>query len=261
MSDTKRSAKLHELIAVEKDRKATATRIIDETGMTFLKKQQLFQGFIKVYETKEEKGDMFDGEESHMVTNVIEKLDYFDKYIVTLFDVIAQKEATNILAKGDIIIKGDTEDKDIIIAKDVPVSALVQLENNLEFIRSKVYNVIPTLDPKKNWNKDEQRGNGYYKSKELRKRKTRKEESWITVVQATDNHPAQVKPAVKDVHTGDWVETHFSGMMSPKDKSDLLGRLGVMIEAVKQGRARANDIQIQKTVIGNKIFKFIRTGK
>ena len=255
----KSSAKLHELIAVEKDRKATATRIIDETAMTFLKKQQLFQGFVKVYETREEKGDTFDGEESHAVTNVVEKLNYFDKYIVTLLDVIIQKELTNAEAKADIVI-GEGEDA-IVIGNDVPVSALVQFENNLEFVRSKVYNTIPTLDPKKNWEKDNNKSEGYYKSPELRKRKTRKEEGWITVVQATEHHPAQVKPTVKDVHTGDWVETHFSGMMSPKDKSDILANLGALIEAVKKARARANDINIKKKVIGDRMFKFIRTGK
>jgi len=259
MSD-KRSAKLHELLAVEKDKKGTATRIVDETAMTFLKKQQLFQGFTRVYDAKEEGGgEAFDGELSDVVTNVPEKLDYFDNYIVNLFDVIVQKESTNTKAKADIVI-GNGE-KEVNIATGVPVAALVQLENILENIRNRVYNVIPTLDPKNNWEKDENRGDGYYKSRESRKRKTRKEQSWVTVVEATEHHPAQVRDVTKDVHTGDWVETHFSGMMSPKDKSELLARFSTVIEAVKQARARANDIEIEKTVIGNRIFKFIRTGK
>ena len=139
--------KLHELIAVEKDRKATAAKIIEETEVTFSKKQSLFAGFTRVYESKTEDKEQFDSEESQVVTTVPDKLDYFEEHIENLLDVILQKESTNIQAKADITITPRGGEA-ITLATDVPVSALVQMENILESIRNKVYDNIPTLDPK-----------------------------------------------------------------------------------------------------------------
>lgn len=42
----------------------------------------------------------------------------------------------------------------------VPVSALVQMENILEDIRTQVYDIIPTLDPTKQWLEDKAAGKG-----------------------------------------------------------------------------------------------------
>ena len=88
--------KLHELIAVEKDRKATAAKIVEETEVTFSKKQNLFSGFTRVYEPKTDDKEMFDSEESQVVTTVPDKLDYFEDHMINLMDVIIQKEKTNI---------------------------------------------------------------------------------------------------------------------------------------------------------------------
>ena len=254
-------AKLHELIAVEKDRKATAAKIIEETGVTFSKKQTLFAGFTRVYEAKTEDTEKFDSEESQVVTTVPEKLDYFDGHLVSLLDVIYQKELTNIEAKADVVIKDKNTDQEIKIAEGVPVSALVQFENLLEAVRNKVYDSIPTLDPKNVWEQDKQAGIGRWKTKETRKRKTKKVQDFMVVIQPTKEHPGQIKEVTKDVYMGDWVETHFSGMISPAEKSDLLSRVSVLIEAVKQARARANCIDVKSSHIGKKMVKFIREGK
>lgn len=252
--------KLHELIAVEKDRKATAAKIIEETETTFAKKQSLFAGFTRVYETKTDDNERFDSEESQVVTTVPDKLDYFEEHIENLLDVILQKETTNVEARGDVTITS-RDGTAIELAKDVPVSALVQMENLLESIRNKVYDNIPTLDPKNKWEIDAQAGKNRFRTKEQRKRKTRKHQDFLVVVPATKEHPAQVKEVVKDIYTGDWVETHFSGMISPAEKSELLGRVSTLIESVKKARARANGIDVKDVHIGKRLFQYIRSGK
>lgn len=252
-------AKLHEIIAVEPDRKKTFQRIAVETNNTFLKRTQHFVGHSRKYESLIEGYGTFDEELSHVVTNVPQKLKHFEKSAVVALDIILQKEKSNVKAAADIIIKED-EQEDIIVANDVPVQALVQFENNLISIRDAIYNVIPTLDPKNNWLLDETRGNGFYKTAEIKKRKTSKEESFTVVVQPTEHHPADVRPVTKDIQVGNWVETSFSGMMSPADKSGLLERVGKLIEATKQARARANQIDVEQGNIASKFFKYINEG-
>jgi len=255
------AAKLHELLAVEKDRKGTAQKIIFETTETFVKKNAHFDGFSRTYDPKTEDPEMFDAEQSRVVTTVPEKLSYFQKHIATLFDVLLQKELSNSSAKADIVVKDEATDEDTVLAKAVPVQALVQLENYLEQVRSSVYDTIPTLDPKFDWEQDEKAGTGYWKTSETRKRKTKKIQDFVVVVPTTPEHPAIVKEITKDVYTGDWVERHFSGRISPARKSELLGNISRLIEAVKKARARANNIDVLNGHLGQRLFQFIENGK
>jgi len=249
-------AKLHELIAVENDRKKTFQRILVETNNTLTKKTQHFIGHVRKYEPIDDKYGTFDDEVSHIVTSVPEKLNHFEKSASAMLDVILSKEMSNVNAKADIIIKDD-DSEPITIAEQVPVQSLVQFENILTSLRDSVYNIIPTLDPKNNWFPDETKGKGYWKTSETRKRKTSKEEAFVIVTEATKEHKAQYEKVTKDIQVGNWVETQFSGMMSPAEKSDILERTGKLIEAVKQARARANHIEAEKAKVASKFFKYI----
>lgn len=253
------ATKLHEVIAVENDRKKTFQRMVIETGHTLHSKPQHFTGHIRKYESIMDNDETFDPEESHVVTCVPDKLKHFEKSAVSMLDIILSKETSNIKAAADIVIKEEGIEP-IVIAENVPVQALVQFENQLVIMRDKVYNLIPTLDPKNNWLPDDQRGKGFYKTSDTRKRKTAKVESFVTVAEPTEHHPAQVRAVTKDVQTGNWVETSFSGMMSPANKSELLDRIGKLIEAVKKARARANAINAEKCKVASKIFKYINEG-
>ena len=141
--------KLHELVAVEKDVKNATSKIITETNQTFSKKAHLFSTHSKLYEPFKD-GDQDVPEQEHPtpITTVGDKLSYFEKQVGKLFDIVLQKEQSNSKAKADIIIH--IEDEAITVIEDVPVQALVQLENLLENLRTNVYDAIPTLDPAKN---------------------------------------------------------------------------------------------------------------
>ncbi len=252
--------KIHEILPVAEAREKTFGRITGETKLTFSKKQAHFVGHVRKYESIVDGHGTFDDEESYIVTNVLEKLKHFEKAAVASLDTMLTKEASNINAKADIIIKDDNGGDDITIATDVPVQALVQFGNQLIIIRDSVYNNILTLDPKNNWFPDDVRGTGYYKTAETRRRKTIKDEDFVVVVKPTAHHPAHVEKVTKDIQIGNWVESSFSGMMTPADKSDLLHRIGLLIEAVKMAKGRANQTDATPCKVASKFFKYINTG-
>jgi len=250
--------KLHELIPVEESRKTTADLISKETKSTFKNKQAHFTGHIRKYESIDENYGTFDDEVSHVVTSVPEKLAHFEKSVVACLDTIFSKEKSNTVAKSDIIIREENED--IVIANDVPIHAIVQILNLLISYRDMVYNNILTLDPKNAWIPDTDRGPGYYKTEESKKRKTTKDESFVIVTEATEHHKAQYEKVTRDIQIGNWIDTSFSGMMTPADKSTLLERLGKLIEAFKQAKGRANQADAVLDKIGGKIFNYINKG-
>ena len=253
-------SKLHELIAVEKDRKQTVQVMIGEATQTFTGRSQHFEGSLKTYEAAVDGGFEYDEEESHLVTSVKEKLDYFNPYAIKILDIIYQKESANCGASADIIIKSDSDEADIVLAEQVPVQALVQYENLLEQING-VYRSIPTNDPKNKWAEDADKGEGYWKSPEVKRRKTKKVIKHSVIIQPTEHHPGQHVTDTVDEVEGFWKETKFSGKFSPSQKSELLGRMGMLISAVKKARARANTQVVENKKISGRLFKFLETGE
>lgn len=252
--------KLHEIIAVEKDVRQTSNKILGETNKTFSGKHQLFATHSKIYEPLKA-GDVerpSEDEKAQPITTVKDKLEYCQKQLTRLFDIIIQKEEANTRAKEDIIVY--YEDTSIILAEKVPVQALVQLENLFEAIRSQVFDVIPTLDPTKKWEADVSAGPGYYRTGETTRQSTKKVPRPIQLAPATEKHPAQVQLINEDVATGTWNITYYSGMLSPADKSVLMFRVDTVLEGIKKARARANTVEVETLTIGKKLFKFINEG-
>ena len=254
-------AELHELLAVEKDVRGTGTKIIEETINTFSKKHQLFSTHSKLYTPlKDDDKDCPDEEKPAPISTIGDKLDYFQKHMVKLFDVILQKEFANTEANADIVIDLNDEDR-VILAEKVPVVALVQLENLFELLRSKVYDIIPTLDPVKAWREDTNAGKGYFISEITTRQKTSKINKPVVLYPATDKHPAQVQLVSEDIPVGTWDMTYYSGMISPAEKSNTLKRVDMILEALRKARARANKALVTKKKIGDRLFKFITEGK
>lgn len=254
-------AELHELLAVEKDVRGTGTKIIEETINTFSKKHQLFSTHSKLYTPlKDDDKDCPEEEKPAPITTVGDKLDYFQGHMVRLFDVILQKEFANTEANADIVIELNDEDK-IVLAEKVPVVALVQLENIFELLRTKIYDSIPTLDPMKTWKEDSNAGIGRFISETTAKQRTSKINKPVVLYPATDKHPAQVQLATEDIVVGTWETTYYSGMISPAEKSSIMKRVDMILEALRKARARANKAPVTKKKIGDRLFKFINEGK
>jgi len=252
----KKPKKLFELVAIEPGIKQTTQTLIGETNAVFAGKKQIFEGFVREFEPAVDGGLKYDPEISHLETSVEAKLKYLMKSITLMINNIYQKEAANCAAFEDIVIETDPDKEDIILAKNVPVQALVRIENLLEQV-FQVFMSSPTTDVKKRWAPDDDRGNGFWKTDQIKRIKTKKEVTPIVVVPSTEHHPAQVREVSKDVQEGYWAETHFSGGLSPAHKSQLLTRLSDLIAAVKKARSRANQADVTLDKIAFELVKYV----
>jgi len=248
-------SKLHEITAVANDMRGLYAKIVTEAKKTFAERRDHFEGFNRTYKSEVQDDYARDPEVKKLVTTVPAKLAYVEEQLGKVIDASFQQEATNCTAKADIVVVDD--DKQDIIAKAVPVTVLIQLEKKLSEMRAQIYDVIPTLDPTKEWSWDET--NDYYVNKDPSKRVTRKAAKVIEKSPATKEHPAQVELITIDETTGYHNQTNVSGMVTPKKKSDLLTRLDKLIHAVKTARARANDIEVIKEKLASKLFKYLNT--
>lgn len=246
--------KLHSLLCVEPDKKGTAEKILNETIVTFSKKQDHFTGQLRQYASVTDgDSELFDDEKKAMVTTVHDKLAYTETALIDLIDVLYQKEETNTRARADLVLNGQ------LIAKSVPATVLLNLENKFKAIRT-MYQEIPTLAPEEEWALDPMLSKTY-KSKPKVTYKTKKVTTPLVLYAATDKHPAQVKEVIEDVRQGSWTTTKWSGMISPLEKSEILARVDTLIQAVKCARVEANDEEAATCKIGQKLFDFINNGK
>ena len=257
------STKIHELVAVEKTKKQAYAAMVTETMNTFTKKENLFQTHTKTYEPikEDDRERPADNESPQPITTVKAKLDYFQKYLSGIMDVVLQKEEANTRSKADILLFGEDTDEVNVLATNVPVSALVQIENILDQVRKEVYDNIPTLDPAKKWTIDEAVGDGTYKSDEMIRQSGKKIAKPVVLYPATDKHPAQVQLIQEDIIVGNWTTVHFSGKITPAEKSNVLARIDNLIDAVKKARARANNTEIDSSKkIGKTLIEYINNG-
>lgn len=248
--------KLHQLLAVEKDVKNKFQKIVTERKETFTQRSKLFNEHRKSYQPIAADDQMLPtGEFEPMQSTVKDQLDYVEGSVIQAMDILFQKERTNCIAKADIEIdNGDGTKKTLIM--DVPVTALVQLENLLEDVRTRVYDTIPTLDPAKVWSADPNTKNVFV-AEPVKTLSIRKVQESLILVPPTDKHPAQAQMITVDRPAGNWTTTTRSGCLSPRQKSNLLDRLEKLIAGVKIARAKANDIEVEPAMIGKICFNYI----
>jgi hypothetical protein len=244
--------KLHEILAVEGDLEATAKKVIEEAVVTFSKKSDHFLESHRSLVFFDEARDKENVEEhSEMVTTVADKLKYVQRHITKYWDTFAKKETTNQNAKADLVIDGE------VLATELPATMLLGLESKLKIVRA-LYEAIPTLQPGMNWQLDPDRGEHIYKTAEPETRmRTEKQVQVKVTYEATKEHPAQLETWNADVSVGKISVTHWSGMISPAEKSQVLGRIDTLIRGVKRARQRANTTDVVKTNIGEILFNYI----
>lgn len=246
-------AKLHEVLAVEGDLEGQYKRVVEEAEATFGKPER-FIGYTRTLQ-------MFDDARKHeeeagyehreITTTVKDKLDYVAVAISRYLDAFAQKESTNQVAQADIVVDGQ------VFMAAVPATVLLGLETKLKTIRG-MCEKIPTLSPGVQWARDETLGKDVWVTAELETAlKTEKTLKPFILYEATDKHPAQVKELSDTTNIGIYRKQYVSGMLSPAEKSRLLGRVDTLIRAVKTARQRANNTEVVKKDIGKAIMAFI----
>ena len=252
--------KLHQLIAVEGDLDSTNNKVMEEAKLTFTKRAEHFKGQERSYEAfregdQETPDEKFDTEVVPITTTVHDKLGYVSEHFIRYLDAYVQKEATNQIAVADVVIDGNT------LFKNMPATALLGLEKRLRKLRE-MYELIPTLAPGVEWVPDNDKGEHIYKSKNPKeKAKTKKEpQSKVLVppfVKDGVGIPAHVEKWDDTITIGKYITVEFSSMLTPADKSKLLGRIDKLSRAVKKARQTANEANIVEIAVGSEILKFI----
>jgi len=244
-------AKLHELLAVEGDLEGTYKGILQETETQFTKHPDRYWGQNQRTELFDANAPTEADDHKEMDDTVNDKLEYSTGHIVRYLDAVLQKEATNQTAKADLIVDGE------VLAKDVPATFLLGLETRLKHIR-KIYESIPTLQPGIKWEMDETQGKNVYKMAfPEEKFRTKKIIKNHVKTEATKEHPSQVETYTEDEKVARVITDKWCGMITPAEKSELLGRFDVLLRAVKKARQTANGAEVIDTKIGGSLFKYI----
>lgn len=245
---------LHELLAIEGDLKGEKDKIRDEAVTTFSKKPGLFIGQLKKLEMFDAARASEQGEERHALSETVnKKLEYTSKAFSRYWDVKIQKESANQEAKADVEIDGT------VLFTDLPVTFLLAMEEELRQVR-KVYDAIPTLQPGIDWEKDDTLGKDVYKaSHPIEKNKTEKTIEHKVLVPPTKEHPAQITQWNEDRPVGKYITYSWCGMVTPADKSKMLGQVDKILRAFKKARQRANTQETKKRQIGREVFNFINS--
>ena len=245
--------KLFEVLAVEGEAQGRAIKLVAELLSVFKNKENLFRGksrklslFDKSSENtlEVEALEAKDSIATKVETTVPDSLNYLGGILADYWDVMFQKEASNQIAKADIIIEGQ------VLATGVPVTFLLSMESRLKDLRP-VLESIPTLAPSIAWSKDELMGEFIYVSNETTNVKTREDTEYRIVAPATEKHPAQVVPVKGQFNIGKYTDREWSGMISTAEKAKLLEKFDKLARAVKQARQRANDVEAINTKIGD----------
>lgn len=244
-------SKLHELLAVENNLEQQSSVALNDLTNTFEKKRHLF-GSKRVTFTPLEEGQPSKTEEqSDIQTSVIKELNWIGKIISKSIDIGYQIDVANTTAKADVV----TEDGEVLL-KDVPSTALLQLEKDVKRIQDLIKNV-PTLDPAKGfkYNKDV----GCYEAREVTATRTRKEKKVLVAYAATVQHPAQCQVYDADVPVGTITTQEWSSLITPSNKAEMLDKCDILIRAIKKARSKANevDIDVSQYKVGQKLFDFI----
>lgn len=241
--------KLHELVAIEKGVKQ---RCYSEVTEIHKRNQQpgLFNGLQKDYHPlNEETGEKLPSEIAKVQHTAIDSLQRASKLEAEAIDVRASKDASNCLAKADIIMSGN------VLAKDVPVTTLLDLEKRAKDW-CKFVAELPELDRAEIWDRDPH-DEQQFRSEVKKTHRTTKIIEHNVVVPATEHHPAQIKDDTKDVITGYWHQVKFSGALPKNHKRALLDKAYAFVDAVKQARERANATEAVELKIGTDLFKFL----
>ena len=245
---------LHALLSVEPELKGEFDKIIIEAKKTFKDKQGHFDGYhrtLKMKDATREQEEKAGEEHKEMVTTVPKKLEYTGQAFKAYVDAILQKELTNQQANADLVIDGT-----VVLAK-APATFLLALENKLKFYRA-MCDDLPTWAPGISWVADPDEGDGIYRAEHPDTAlKTEQIIKPQVLYEATDKHPAQVDKLSEQVPVGLFIKQKWTGAISPKQKSNLLSKVDMIIREVKQARMKANETQIVDGHVADTLFKII----
>jgi len=240
---------LHEILAVEGELKAAAERAMGRARKVFTSGQLL--GMHRTYRPLDEEGETFPDEEQLLGTTVGLELDSVREAFGAWLDVSLQKEITNRDATAKISIQD--------LYWELPATALLNLESKLADLR-KLIDAIPTNDPAKRWEWNEDMEPPCYVSNPVVSFRTKKEIVHQVKYEATPEHPAQVHTYSQDTRVGEYETVSFSGALNASEKRAVLRRVETLQRVVKAARMRANQAEVEDFSLADKLFGYIFGG-
>ncbi len=240
-------AKLNQIIAVEKGVKSKSFQELTEAHHA-VQKVALLTGLARTYQPKDEEGEQLPPESTKVQVRSEEVLRDIAASLTKLFDVTATKDATNCVAKANVVVDDQT------LLSDVPVSYLLFLEKQLTDLHTFVKK-LPVLDAAESWVYNDSAN--CWSTEPVRTLRTKKVPRNHVKAEATEKHPAQVEVYHEDVTVGYWTTVKFSGALPAKRVAELLGRIEKVQHAVKFAREEANNTQAVDTKTGEKVFGYL----
>lgn len=242
------TTKMHQILAVEKDVRSTTNRRVTDAHR-MLTTPALLSGLSRTYEPLVD-GDVTLPPESTLAqVSATRVLNDVMKEWERLWDTVATKDFGNMSAVADITLTDGT-----VLASNVPATYLLWLEKEMADLHTFV-SKLPVLDPSEEWAWSEEKA--IYQTPPTETLRTKKVPRSFELSPATDKHPAQVEMYHEDVPVGRWSAVRFSGALPAQTVRDLLDRVNIIRDAVKQARARANETTVEQQKIAGPILSFI----
>ena len=247
-------SKLHQLLAVEKDRKRKATNVLQETKKVFSTKKDHFDGFVKEFKATVENAPQVQKEQKELVTSVYEKLDHTFNILTDAMDLTVSKEETNSTADASAVVVVDGKEFGKFCA-----TSLLAMEGYFEQVLGLIKE-IPTLDSTHKWEKNPDRDDIKQLAEAEIQYKTAKRSQPVVLYQATKEHPAQVQMETYDEQIGFWETMKTTGRLTPREKTEMLDRIENVLEAVKIARAEANGVKVVESKQSGAMLNYVLTG-
>lgn len=239
--------KLNQLLAVEKGAKQLAERTLTDTHHLF-QRTALMAGLSRAYRPKDDEGEQLPGERTLVQVRADECITRAAAALTRWFDIAAQKDFTNCIAKADVVVDGET------VLVEVPVTYLLWLERQLQDLLT-FFRKAPTLDPAEEWSRDA--ASDTWRSAGQETTRTKKVPRNHVKSPATDKHPAQVEVYTEDVVAGYWSTVKFSGALPAQRVNVLIARTNKLLQAVKMAREGANGTNVLDVSTGDHIFNYL----
>ena len=240
-------AKLNQIIAVEKGIKSKSFQELTEAHHG-VQKPALLSGISRAYQPKDEDGEQLPPESTKVQIRTEEILREVAATLTRLFDVTATKDATNCVAKANVVVDGTT------LLADVPVTYLLFLEKQLTDLHTFIKK-LPVLDAAEAWTFNDSAD--CWSTEPVRTIRTKKVPRNHVKAEATEKHPAQVEVYYEDIPVGYWTTVKFSGALPAKRVSELLDRVEKLQNAVKFAREEANNTEALDRHVGETVFGYL----
>lgn len=241
-------AKANQIIAIEKSVKARAHAEASELYKV-IQKPELFNGFAKTYQSKNEEGDKLPEENKRVQYEVRDVLRRYERSSTDLLNTTARKDWTNTKATADV-----TLDEKVIIA-NAPVSYLLFLEKQLVDMHTFLLK-LPTLDEGETWVRDAD--SGLNKTAVVQTHRTKKVQRPLVLFPATPEHPAQTQLVTEDIVDGYWSTMKLSGAIAKTQVQTMVERVEKLMKAVKEAREAANMTdEVESPDVGAALFNYV----